>query len=95
MKLTDDPCSVTVGEYRDESGRLVAGGDEYLQQTTRQALSAPLYSTPDFERKLPSMMDIYSTSRMQALRKTELNLEGYTGEEVLEWNFQGIGVSAK
>lgn len=92
MEFTDRMYDATVGEYREEFGRLLSGGSEYTQQVTGQALSAPLYSTSDSERKLPSMMDIYSTRRMQALRKTELNLEGYTGEEVLEWNFQGIGV---
>lgn len=92
LQFTDRMYDATIGEYRDDLGRLVDGGNEYQQQITGQALNAPLHSTPDIAKKLPSMMDIYSTRFMKSLRKSELDLAGYTGEEVLEWNFQGVGV---
>lgn len=91
MRFTDDISDTTEGSYRDECGYLVAPEQIYCSHSTGAEGITPRYSSPDFENKLPTMLEIYTAERLQAITgRKPIDLTGYLGAtEKQEWNFIG------
>ena len=88
IRFTDNPAEATVGCYRDDCGILVAAESDCVHESTGAETVSPRYSTPDISGKMPSMMDIFTSERMQAITgRKPIDLAGWLKDEPQEWSF--------
>lgn len=88
IRLTDILSEATPGEYRDDCGRLAVAGMDCVHESTGAGTVSPRHSTPDSCGKLPTMTEIFTSSRMQAITgRQPINLDGWAKEEAQEWDF--------
>lgn len=91
IRFTSDPSEVTAGAHRGECGELVAGGQDYVQETTGAVSVSPRHAADDTGGKLPTMLELWSNGRAgEILNRPPINLTGWTQDEQREpWSFVG------
>lgn len=80
IRFTTRPEEATCGAYREEDGRL--SGSQWIQEASGGIHDCPLPMEPIADRRLPTMVEIYSKEFLRAaLNRPELDLTDYVDDE--------------
>jgi hypothetical protein len=80
IRFTTRPEEATCGAFREEDGRL--SGSQWIHEATGGIRDCPLPMEPNADKKLPTMVEIYSKEFLRkALKRPELDLTGYVDDE--------------
>lgn len=91
IRFTDNPAEVTAGCYRDDCGYLASAESDCVQESSGVETVFPRFSTPDLAGKLPTMQEIFTAERMQAITGREpIDLTGWMKDEPQEWTFGSV-----